>query len=387
MVEKNLINIIDFGASKIRFSVFDSQSTKKFSESINVSLKDKSFDKFHEIQNIIKKAEKTISSHIENIILIFDCNKIFSIDISLSKKIDKKLYINEIYNLVLLELNQIINSNYISKDIIHVILNKCYYDNQTLTEMTGHKILTKNAKFEFKVLCYPKDLLKELKKKFNSINLNITNFFCTNYIKTFSYQSKLDESVVSFLEIGFERSCITIYDRNKLKFIYSIPVGGHHITKDISKIFKISLNDAEKIKKSFNHSQTEFSYQTKNEEIEIDAKDLISNNISVNLLKKVILYRIQEIIDLIFKETISNKPNINLSNSNLYLIGEGSKLLINNSFYLTDKFNLKSIKSYNETDENIFSCASIFCLNQYKMPEITVKNQGLFEKFFNFFGK
>ena len=108
----------------------------------------------------------------------------------------------------MLELNQIINSNYISKEIIHVILDKCYYDNQILTEITEHKILTKNAKFEFKVLCYPKELLKELKKKFNSINLNITNFFCTNYIKTFSYQSKLNESVVSFLEIVLKEAAL-----------------------------------------------------------------------------------------------------------------------------------------------------------------------------------
>ena len=36
--------------------------------------------------------------------------------------------------------------------------------------------------------------------------------------------------------------------KDKLKFINSIAIGGFHITKDISKIFNISIEDAEKIK-------------------------------------------------------------------------------------------------------------------------------------------
>ena len=63
-----------------------------------------------------------------------------------------------------------------------------------------------------------------------------------------------------------EQHFFIFYENNKLKFIQTIPIGGFHITKDISKIFKISLDDAEKIKKSFNKSETEFSYKNKNKE-------------------------------------------------------------------------------------------------------------------------
>ncbi len=384
---ENYFHIIDLGNSNIRFSVFDSDFKKKFSENIYLNIEEEFIDTSNEIQNVIKKAEKNISSHIKDIILTLDSKEIFTINISLAKRIEKKLSIKEIYNSVLLELNQIINSNYNNINIIHVILDRCIVGDKILNEFPVHKLLTNNAKFEFKVLCFPKKLLNDLKIKFNKINLNIKNIFCSSYIKTLVYQSKLEEKIVSFLEIGFERSCLAIYKKNKLKFMSTIPIGGHHITKDISKIFSISLKKAEDIKKSFNQSETEFSYKTNNENIKINAKDLINNNISIDILKKVILYRVQEIIDLIFKTTASNKLSTTLNNSNLYLIGGGSKLLNNNSFHLSDKFKLKSINSYKETDDFICNCALKFYLNQYQVPKNVEKKQGLFQKFFNYFGK
>ena len=35
--------------------------------------------------------------------------------------------------------------------------------------------------------------------------------------------------------------------KNKLKLIQTIPIGSSHITKDISKVFKITYEDAEKL--------------------------------------------------------------------------------------------------------------------------------------------
>ena len=83
---------------------------------------------------------------------------------------------------------------------------------------------------------------------------------------------------------------------------------------------------------------------------------LLNKNISIDLLKKVILYRVQEIIDLTFKKSKINNIKKNLKDTDLFLIGEGSKLFNNNSFYLNDKFGFKSINFYNETDVQICKC-------------------------------
>ena len=54
----------------------------------------------------------------------------------------------------------------------------------------------------------------------------------------------------------------------------------------------------------------------------------------------------QEIIDLTFKKSNFQRLNIFLNDSELFLIGDGSKLFNNNSFHLEDKFDFKSINFY-----------------------------------------
>ena len=90
MNKDNLYNIIDFGMSTIRFSVFDSYLSEKFSE-VNIVSYDKEYkNHLDKIDLIIKKAEKKNSTHVNDIILIMDTSEVFTIDISLKKNLDEK---------------------------------------------------------------------------------------------------------------------------------------------------------------------------------------------------------------------------------------------------------------------------------------------------------
>ena len=175
--------------------------------------------------------------------------------------------------------------------------------------------------------------------------------------------------------------------KKKLKFIETIPIGGLNITKDISKIFEISEMDAEQLKKSLNKTYTEFAYKNNKLENSNIIQEIINKNISIDLLKKVILYRVQEIMDLSFKKSKINSRKYTLEDTELLLIGEGSKIFNNNSFYLNDRFGFKSINFYTETDVQICKCALDNHIINYDLPRIISKKQGIFEKFFNFFSK
>ena len=70
MNKKNYFNIIDLGSSRVRLSVFDNKLSNIFSESKNLNFNKDEIDNFNNIQNLIKKAEKKISSHLDNIILL-----------------------------------------------------------------------------------------------------------------------------------------------------------------------------------------------------------------------------------------------------------------------------------------------------------------------------
>ena len=90
MSKENYINIIDFGSSKIRFSVFDNKLNKIFFKSNSVSINENFSNHFNIIDENIKKAEKEISSHIKDIILTLDTKDLFTINIALKKDLNVK---------------------------------------------------------------------------------------------------------------------------------------------------------------------------------------------------------------------------------------------------------------------------------------------------------
>ncbi len=382
----NYFNVIDFGSSKIRFASFDNKLNEKFSKSEKVSLNENLQNHFETINTIIKKAEKKLSNHIEDIVLILDSAELFTIDISLMKNLDTSSKINKLYESLILELNQIIRSHYDKYYLSQIIMDKCIVDDKKIfEEFPENKIIVNNLKVDFKIICFSKTIIKKLRDEFIKYNLNVTNIFCSSYIKSQSYVKKLSENKISFLDIGLRRSSFFFFENKKLKIIEKIPIGGQHITKDISKILEISELDAEKLKKSFNKTDTEFSYKNKTSKDNMIVQEIINKNISLDLLKKVILYRVQEIMDLTFKKTKINSQKNIFEGSELFLIGEGSKIFNNNSFYLEDRFGFKSINFYTETDVKICKCGLENHIINYEIPKIISKKQGIFEKFFNFF--
>ncbi len=388
MGKNSYFNVIDFGSSKIRFASFDNNFDEKFSESIKVYTNENLQSHFEAINKIIKKAEKKFSYHIEDIVLILDSAELFVINISLTKNIETRLKIIKLYESLILELNQIVSSNHNKYYLSQIIMDKCIVDNKKIyEEFPEGNMLANNLKIDFKLICFPKKFIYKIRDDFIKNNLNIINIFCSSYAKSQFYVKNLNNNNVSFLDIGLRRSSFIYFENKKFKFIESIPIGGHHIVNDIAKIFKISEVDAEKIKKSFNKTDTEFSYKNKTTENSTIIHEIINKNISVDLLKKVILYRVQEIIDLIFKKSEFNSRQYILENTELLLIGEGSKIFDNNYFYLNDRFGFKSINFYTETDIQICRCGLKNYLINYELPKNISKKRGFFEKFFNFFDK
>ena len=197
MSENNYYNIIDFGSSKIRFSVFDNNLKEKFSESKSTIFNNDNLSYFSEIKNIIKKAEKEISSHIEDVILILDSKKLLNINISLFKNIDYKSSIIKLYDTLVLELRQIIYSHYQSYEIVHTIIDKCIIDDIEYSKLPIKKKEVSNIKIDFKLICFPKKSIDELKTNFSKINLNIISFYCSSFVKSSSYIKKLNLNKIS----------------------------------------------------------------------------------------------------------------------------------------------------------------------------------------------
>lgn len=109
-------------------------------------------------------------------------------------------------------------------------------------------------------------------------------------------QEEKDMGVI-LIDVGGAVTNITVIKNNRLVHFGSIPVGGDHITNDISIGLRISYNDAEKLKREYELALTSL---IKNDQ-EITVTEINENkkrNIKVSEIVEIIEARVQEIFYL-----------------------------------------------------------------------------------------
>lgn len=126
---------------------------------------------------------------------------------------------------------------------------------------------------------------------------------------------------VALVDVGAETTDISVFRKGSLVYTKVIPVGGNHITNDISMICKISAADAEKIKRQYGVASSNMIRD--NETIKI-------NNIAgkgekeINLQEaaKIIEARVEEMLYLIRKSLEENNYK-NVLSAGVVITGGG----------------------------------------------------------------
>ena len=392
-----LETFIDFGTYKTRLGVFNTSSSSKdyFIEKktqSNVSIEDINLHDFDKkIKELIQTTEKKINHHIKDLNVMLDLSSFSSIDVSLKKNYEGKNISLEDIQILLQESRQMFQENNKNSKIIHMIVKKFIFDEKVFLEIPENNLKCNNLTLEIKFICYPNNILDKIQNIFNYNDVVVNNFSCSTYVKSLNYNKLFQNHEKKiFLDIGFKKTCLAVYEKDVLIHLNSIPIGGNHITSDISQILKLSKEDSEILKKSLNNTETTFSDNDELEKDEIVNKlVLINKDISEDLLKKVIYARIEEIINLSFKK-INFDQSIKDNNYILVFIGEGSKILNKNAIYLENKYHfINEMNFYEENVELICRSAHNISHNNYKNEVNLIskkpKKIGFFEKLFNLF--
>ena len=391
MIDEKINTVIDLGKSNIKIGIFDENKKIIYSSNEEIEAFSKENNISKSIKRVIRKSEKEISSHIDKITLLFDDQSFSTIDLSIKKNNDQIQTLNEIQYSAFLDCSQIINKFHKNITIVNFFISKIVIDGKEFDKLPDENKDSLYIVFEFKFLYLQNDNFIKIKNLFNENNINIKNIFCSSLIRSNAYlKSFKNEKYIGFLDIGLFRSTLNIFYKKKLKLIKNIPIGSHSITKDISYMMKLDLVEAEKIKKLFNRSETDFSYSDKENSQEKIIKDIIDKKIQIDLLKKVILARIDEIFRLMFSNNNFSNHKTDRDEFLLVLIGRGSKLFDKNSFNFETINNFKDIIFYEETNNEIFKLA-LEQANKYNLDRENLKKsskkKGIFEKFFNLFQK
>ena len=330
-----------------------------------------------------------MSSHIDNITLLIDRANFLFLDLSIKKKIDQIQLPTEIRQSAYLDCTSIINNSYKNIKIFHIFINKI-----TIDEVEVHKLPevlqdTSNIIFHFKILCLPNKNFSKIREEFKNNNIDIKNIFCSSLVRSESYINIFkDEKFTAFLDIGLNRSTLILYEGEKLTYINNIPIGSHKITTDISYVMKLNLEESEQIKKIFNKSESDFSFLNQDYLEEKITKKLINKKMSINLLKKVIRARVDEIFKLLCKDIELSIQNLSKGELLIVLIGRGSKLFNKNTINFESGEMFKNMIFYKENNKEISKLGLEYAsMHNFEMENLKKikKKQGFFERFFNLF--
>ena len=372
MGDKNFHTFIDFGKNEIRACSFNKETEKIENQFVLTIKKNQSKDLLSEeelVEDLIFNLEKKNGEYLDEISLMVDSSDILFISLSIYKKSDEKILNDNFLKYITDEAKYEINKNYPNHEIVHSIIKNFYLDEKKFSELPKNLSYNKFA-IEFNFFVYPKFFLENLRKTFAKQNVIIKKFIFSSYSKTIFYLDKIpDERKLIFVDIGFEKTSAFLFENKQMQQFKILPIGGNHISKDISKILKIEISEANEIKLNFNDIN--------------DNKNLRQDEIE--LVKKIIFSRTEELLEI---STSFLKNNNDSRKTKLIFFGNGSKIL-------DSKFKSNLIFNYDIDllDENYIDiCLSgLDLVNSEKEVSANIVNlkntkKGVFEKFFNLFG-
>ena len=397
MNKKNFDIYLDLGASKIRTAVFEKNENNQVfflendcltflkNSQINLSATDKV------LEQTIMEIEKKTGEYLNNINLMLDSPDSLAISLSVSKKNEKKFLLKEDIEYLIQDAKQQILSSYQDKNIIHIVINNYKVNNINYNTLPSN-IECNKFSIDIVFICFSKEIIENLEKLFSKHQISIDHFICTSYAKSFTYKEHFREfNQIAFLDIGYEKTSIIFYEKEKIKFFDILSIGGHHITKDISKVLDLSIELSEKIKLNLNKDII-FSDNEKNTEIfKKEFLDTIKEkDLSFDLIKKIIFARIEETLNLSFNSIKKNQSSELNNQLKIVLIGQGSKILDNKYIDIKETTPLvEEIDFFEESTSNI--CQSgLKLLNGVNKQEVVIvpkklEKKGIFERLFYFF--
>ena len=370
------VSILEFGSSYLRLAVYDKSilNKKVFYEERNNNIINKIKNEDNNLFKLIINVEKDIGQHLKEIILVLDSTSIHSLDFSLKKNYEKKLFLKDDLDQFINESEQIIKKFNKNKIILHTIISKIIIDDKVFEQLKDVSIIVSKVVIEFKFIIIEELNLNFIKNLLLNKHISIKNVYCASYINSLNLVNKMEKSkYISFIDIGLNKSSISIFNENKLAYINNTHIGGRHITNDISKILNLDYNKAEVEKLNFSK-----------------LNKINNNNENNELLKKIINSRVEEIIELLFSNCPLLKNNTFDNDLKLYFLGNGSKVLNENLLSFGSDFSfINEMSIINQKKEDCCE-ATIKFINsdekiQPKKINLSLENKGFFEKLFEYF--
>jgi len=393
------ISILDLGSHKIKLLIISLNNNNYIDIHAKCSIDSSGIKKGDvvdieklriNIKSIIDTVEKELDFKIKNIYVGINSINFNFLTFGLSRNIgsyeieEKK----DLQNLIDLAAG-IFYQNFANNKIIHFFNSGFYLDKKNYVE-NPLGLISKTLDANFSFLSLEKNTIANFDKVFSIQGIKVARYFYTPLASSIlsADQSSLEKGFVN-IDLGFDKTSITMFENSKILFAKNVPIGSFHINNDLIKAIDIDKSLAEKIKINFDKilkGQIDNSIK-----LEIENK-----KVSIEMVIKIVEARIDEIIYHIYKNIIYCK-SLNKAARKIILTGGGSNLKTI-SKRLSKKLNTKvdfAKQSFpiKDTEFNIFS-DYLACLGIAKLIFFPLKSEiksfahkkvGFFNKFYDLF--
>ena len=314
------------------------------------------------IRSCISVAEEDAKISLKKINVIFEQPDFLCTKFSKNKKINGSKILKDDIEFLLKEAKKELILNDKNQSIIHIFNYNYIVDGKTFVE-EPIGVYADSLTHEMTFITTQKNNLKNIKQAFIDCDIEIERFIS----RTFSLGVELlNDKELQFgsvlIDLEFEKISLGLFKNLALVYSITFPMGINHITKDISKVCSLNLDESKNI-----INNIDFSFQN-NQNI-FDENNYLKSTYFVNssfrkiskdLILNVIKARLDEIIDTLNKQLIA--PGFNLT-SGISFVLKGGLNLYNIEKYFINFFgpNLKRIEKNNiekdkDFEENFDSC-------------------------------
>ena len=183
--DQELENYLFISPNKFGIYLFDKKNFKNlYKEELEID-DDRNFVNHNDLKkfldNNIFKIEKLIGKFVENIFLIFEDKKISNIEIGIKKNYNIFVTKEYIQNL-LLETKDLFRESYQEQEIIHMIINKYYFNGKSYLSF-DENFKCDHFALEIQFRFVPNNIIHDLNKILENYQIKIIKYFDANYIK------------------------------------------------------------------------------------------------------------------------------------------------------------------------------------------------------------
>ena len=349
------------------------------------------------IRSCISVAEKKAKISLKKINVIFEQPDFLCTRFSKNKKIDgSKIYKDDI-EFLLKEAKKQLTLNDKNQSIIHIFNHNYIVDGKTFVE-EPIEVYADLLTHEMTFITTKKNNLKNIKQVFIDCDIEIERFISRIFtLGAELLDNKKLQSGSALINLEFEKTSFGLFKNLAIVHSITFPIGVNHLTKDISKVCSLNLDESNNI-----INNIDFSFQD-NQNL-FDENDYLKNNffvdsnfrkISKKLILNVIKERLNEIIDTLKKQLIV--PGFSLTSGiNFLLTGEGSNLLNIEKYFINflgpniKKINRNNKEKNRDLEKNFSACLGALKIikdgwETEAIPKVSdqyIKKKGFFDKFF-----